>query len=111
MGAAPRVGQLRRNWTFWQPWILEPVLGHNREESRFEGNDLFVIAKQAVPTVVPPIYVRTGSRGRWEKGAQELVALLRGRGIAVDAASIPGSKHGWADWRAATPAVLEFLTR
>jgi enterochelin esterase-like enzyme len=33
------------------------------------------------------------------------------RGIAVDAASIPGAGHDWADWRLATPAVLGFLTR
>jgi S-formylglutathione hydrolase FrmB len=100
-----------RNRTLWSRWLLEPVFGHSREESRFEPNDLFVIAGGATPERVPPIYLRTGSRDTWEKGAQELVALLRRRGIAVDAASIPGAKHDWADWRAATPAVLEVLTR
>jgi hypothetical protein len=29
----------------------------------------------------------------------------------VDAVLIPGAKHDWPDWRAAAPAVLEFLTR
>ena len=100
-----------RNRTLWSRWVLEPVFGRSREESRFEANDIVLIAAAADPATVPPIYVRTGSRDRWEKGAQELVALLRGRGIAVDAASIPGAKHDWSDWRAATPAVLEFLTR
>jgi enterochelin esterase-like enzyme len=99
------------NRTLWSRWFLEPVFGHSREESRFEANDLFVIAGQASPERVPAMYLRTGSRDKWEKGAQELVALLRRRGIAVDAASMPGAKHDWADWRAATPAVLEFLTR
>ena len=97
--------------TIWSRWLLEPVFGHSREESRFEANDLVVIAGEANPERVPAIYVRTGSRDKWEKGAQELIALLRGRGIAVDAASMPGAKHDWPDWRAATPAVLEFLTR
>ena len=99
------------NRTIWSRWFLEPVFGHSREESRFEANDLVVIAGEANPERVPAIYVRTGSRDKWEKGAQELVALLRRRGIAVDAASMPGAKHDWPDWRAATPAVLEFLTR
>ncbi len=92
-------------------WLLEPVFGRSREESRFEANDLFRIARTADPAAVPPIYVRTGSRDKWEPGAQELIALLRERRIAVDAASIPGAKHDWGDWRRATPAVLEFLTR
>ncbi len=104
-------GSYERDRTLWSRWLLEPVFGRSREESRFEANDLFVIANAANPEQVPPIYVRTGSRDRWEKGAQELVALLRGRGIAADAASISGAKHDWLDWRAATPAVLEFLTR
>jgi S-formylglutathione hydrolase FrmB len=99
------------NRTIWSRWFLEPVFGHSREESRFEANDLVVIAGEANPERVPAIYVRTGSRDKWEKGAQELVARLRERGIAVNAASIPGAKHDWPDWRAATPAVLEFLTR
>jgi enterochelin esterase-like enzyme len=100
-----------RNRTLWSRWLMEPVFGHSREESRFEVNDIFLIAAAAEPATVPPIYVRTGSQDRWERGAQELVALLRQCGIAVDAASIPGAKHDWADWRAATPAVLVFLTR
>ena len=100
-----------RNRTLWSRWLLEPVFGHSREESRFEANDILLIAAAADPATVPPIYVRTGSRDRWEKGAQELVALLRRRGIAVDAASILGARHDWSDWRAATPAVLEYLTR
>ena len=100
-----------RNRTLWSRWLLEPVFGRSREESRFEANDLFRIASAADPAAVPPLYVRTGSLDRWEAGAQELVALLRRRGIAVDATSIPGAKHDWSDWRAATPAVLEFLTR
>ena len=99
------------NRTLWSRWLLEPVFGHSREESRFDANDIFLIAAAADPATVPPLYVRTGSRDKWEKGAQELVALLRQRGIAVDAASMPGAKHDWPDWRAATPAVLEFLTR
>jgi putative tributyrin esterase len=99
------------NRTLWSRWLLEPVFGRSHEESRFEGNDILLIAAAADPATVPPIYLRTGSRDKWEKGAQELVALLRQRGIAVDAASIPGAKHDWSDWRAATPAVLEFLTK
>ncbi len=100
-----------RNRTLWSRWVLVPVFGHSREESRFEGNDIFLIAAAADPATVPPNYVCTGSQDRWESGAQELVALLRKRGIAVDATSIPRATHDWADWRAATPAVLEFLTR
>jgi putative tributyrin esterase len=100
-----------RDRTLRSRWLLEPVFGHSREESRFEGNDILAVAAAADPATVPPIYVRTGSRDQWEEGAQELVALLRQRGITVDAASIPGAKHGWADWRRATPAVLEFLTK
>jgi enterochelin esterase-like enzyme len=100
-----------RNRTLWSRWLLEPVFGHSRGESRFEVNDILFIAAAADPATVPPLYVRTGSRDRWEAGAQELVALLRRSGIAVDAASIAGAKHAWADWRAATPAVLEFLTK
>jgi acetyl esterase/lipase len=56
-------------------------------------------AEGADPGVVPPVRVRTGGLDTWEKGAQELVALLRERGIAVDAALIPGAKHDWPDWR------------
>jgi len=92
-------------------WLLGPVFGRTREESLFEANDLFRIARDTDPGSVPPVYVRTGSLDRWEKGAQALAALMRERGIAVDYASLPGAKHDWADWRRATPAVLEFLTR
>ena len=100
-----------KNRSILSRWLLEPVFGSTREESRFEGNDLLRIARDADPGSVPPIYVRTGSLDRWESGAQELVAVLRERGIALDYASIAGAKHDWADWRRATPAVLEFLTR
>jgi enterochelin esterase-like enzyme len=100
-----------RSRTLWSRWLLEPVFGRSREESRFEANDLFAIASQANPDQVPPLYVRTGSRDKWERGAQELIERLRQRGIAVDADSIPDARHDWADWRAAAPAVLEFLTR
>jgi enterochelin esterase-like enzyme len=97
--------------TWWARRLLEPVFGRTRAESRFEANDLYRIAERASPETVPPIYVRTGSKDRWEPGALKLVALLRARGIAVDAGSIPGARHRWADWRAATAGVLEFLTR
>jgi enterochelin esterase-like enzyme len=100
-----------RHITWRSRRLLEPVFGRTREESRFEANDLYRIAEGADPEDAPPIYVRTGSRDRWEDGAQKLIALLRARGIAVDAASIPGARHRWSDWRAATPGVLEFLTR
>jgi enterochelin esterase-like enzyme len=99
----------RRTW--WARRLLEPVFGRTREESRFEANDLYRIAESADPGRVPRIDVRTGSLDRWEAGAQKLVALLRARGIAVDAASIPGARHRWSDWRAATAGVLESLTR
>ena len=100
-----------RHRTWRSKRLLEPIFGRTREESRFEVNDLYRIAEGADPETVPPIYVRTGSRDRWEAGAQKLVALLRARGITVDAASIHGAKHRWSDWRAATPGVLEFLTK
>ncbi len=98
-----------RNRTWWMRHLLEPVFGATREESRFEDNDLFRIAAAANPALVPPLFVRTGSRDRWEAGALELVAALRARGIAVDAASIAGARHDWSDWRLAAPAVLAFL--
>jgi putative tributyrin esterase len=100
-----------RHRTWRSKRLLEPIFGRTREESRFEANDLFRIAEGADTETVPPIYVRTGSRDRWEEGAQKLVALLRAHGIAVDAASIPGARHRWSDWRAATAGVLEFLAR
>ncbi len=99
-----------RERTWWRRRLLEPVFGRTRAESRFEANDLFRIASAADPRPVPPLYVRTGSNDRWEPGALELVAALRGRGIAVDATSVPGARHRWSDWRRATPALLEFLT-
>jgi S-formylglutathione hydrolase FrmB len=99
----------RRTW-LWRH-LLEPVFGRTREESRFEANDLASIAAAADPARVPPLLVRTGSLDRWEKGADDLIAILQRRGIAVDAASIAGAKHRWSDWRSATPAVLAFLTR
>ena len=91
-------------------WLLEPVFGSSREESRFEANDLYRIAESADPASVPPLYVRTGSEDRWERGALELVRRLLERGIAVDAASIAGAEHDWADWREATPGLLRFLS-
>ena len=90
-------------------WLLEPVFGASREESRFEVNDLYRIAESADPALVPPLYVRTGGEDRWEQGALELVRRLLERGIAVDAASIPGAEHDWSDWREATPGMLRFL--
>ncbi len=98
-----------RERTWWGRHLLEPVFGASREESRFEANDLLRIADAADPARVPPLLVRTGSRDRWEPGALELVAALRARGVAVDAASIAGARHSWRDWRRAAPAVLEFL--
>ncbi len=99
------------NRTWLSRRLLEPVFGRTRAESRFEANDLLRIAAAADPHLVPPVYVRTGSDDRWEPGALELVAAMRARGIAVDAASIPGARHRWSDWRRAAPEVLEFLTR
>ena len=90
-------------------WLLEPVFGSSREESRFEANDLYRIAAAADPNRVPPLYVRTGSEDRWERGALELMRQLLERGIAVDAASIPGAEHDWSDWREAAPGLLRFL--
>jgi S-formylglutathione hydrolase FrmB len=90
-------------------WLLEPVFGSSREESRFEVNDLYRIGAAAEPKLVPPLYVRTGSEDRWERVALELVRQLLERGIAVDAASIPGARHDWSDWREAAPGVLRFL--
>ncbi len=104
-------GSHERNRTLLSRWLLEPVFGRTREESRFEANDLYRIAGSANPAAAPPIYVRTGGSDRWEPGAEKLVEVLRQRGIAVDAASIPGARHRWRDWRAATPGVLEFLAR
>jgi enterochelin esterase-like enzyme len=103
--------EYEKHRTWWSRRLLEPVFGRTREESRFEVNDLYRIAESADPERVPPIYVRTGSKDRWEAGAQRLVVLLGERGIAVDDASIPGARHGWSDWRAAAAGVLEFLTR
>lgn len=100
-----------RNRTLRSRWLLEPVFGHSREQSRFEVNDLDSIAASADPALVPPLLIRTGSRDKWEKGASDLTAILRQRGIPVDAASIPGAKHRWRDWQRATPEVLAFLTR
>jgi enterochelin esterase-like enzyme len=100
-----------RNRTWWSRRLLEPVFGRTREESRFEANDLYRIAATADPSGAPPILVHTGSLDRWEAGARSLVAELRRRGFVVDEASVPGAKHRWADWRRATPAILEFLTR
>jgi len=100
-----------RDRTWWWSRLLEPVFGRTREESRFEINDLASIAAATGPAQVPPLFIRTGSRDRWEKGADDLIAILRQRGIAVDAASIPDAKHRWSDWRRAAPAVLTFLTR
>ncbi len=100
-----------RHRTWWSRRLLEPVFGATREESRFEANDLYRIAAAADPAAVPPIYVRTGSRDKWEPGAAKLVAELRGRGIAVDDASIAGARHRWRDWRAAAPGVFEFLAK
>ena len=100
-----------RDRTWWRRRLLEPVFGRSRAESRFEANDLFRITAAADPGPVPPLYVRTGSADKWEPGAWELIAALRARGIAVDAASIPGARHRWADWRRAVPALLEFLTQ
>jgi enterochelin esterase-like enzyme len=104
------------SWDAYEPnrgllsrWVLEPVFGSSREESRFEANDLYRIAAAAEPSLVPPLYVRTGSEDRWERGALELVRQLLEQGIAVDAASIPGARHDWSDWREATPGVLRFL--
>jgi enterochelin esterase-like enzyme len=104
------------SWEQYEPnrgllgrWLLEPVFGSSREESRFEVNDLYRIAASADPAQVPPLYVRTGSEDRWERGALELVRQLLERGIAVDAASIPGAKHDWSDWREAAPGLLRFL--
>ncbi len=97
--------------TWWSRRLLEPVFGRSRAESRFEANDLFRMAAAVDPRLVPPLYVRTGSEDKWEAGALRLVAAMRTRGIAVDAASIPGARHRWSDWRRAAPAVLEFLTR
>jgi enterochelin esterase-like enzyme len=99
----------RRTWL--GRWLLEPVFGRTVAESRFEANDLYRIAAIAGPSRVPPIYVRTGSRDTWEAGAQELVAQLQRRGIAVDGASIAGARHRWSDWRRAAPALMEFLCR
>jgi S-formylglutathione hydrolase len=96
-----------RTW-FWGR-LFEPVFGHTRAESRFESNDLFRIVREAAPERVPPLVVRTGSRDKWEKGAQTLVGEMRGRGIAVDATSIPGAKHRWSDWRRAAPELMRFL--
>ncbi len=98
-----------RHRTWWGRHLLEPVFGCSREESRFEANDLFRIAAEADPSKVPPVIVRTGSSDRWEAGALELVAALRARGIEVDAASAPGARHAWRDWRRTTPALLAFL--
>jgi enterochelin esterase-like enzyme len=104
------------SWDEYEPergllsrWLLEPVFGSSREESRFEANDLYRIAAAADPARVPPLYVRTGSEDRWERGALELVRQLLERGIAVDAASIPGAEHDWDDWREAAPGLLRFL--
>jgi esterase/lipase superfamily enzyme len=91
-------------------WLMEPVFGHSRDESRFEDNDLYRIAALADPSEVPPLYIRTGSRDRWEAGALALIAELRERGVPVDAVSIPGAAHDWGDWFKATPGVLRFLT-
>lgn len=90
-------------------WLIEPVFGRSAAESRFEANDLVTIAREADPRAAPPLYVRTGSADRWEPGALELVALLRARGFAIDAASIPGAHHAWADWLRAAPALFRFL--
>ena len=103
--------EYEKHRTWWSRHLLEPVFGHTREESRFEANDLFRIAAAADPSAAPPILVRTGSLDRWEPGALRLLADLRGRGFTVDEASIPGARHRWADWRRATPAILEFLTQ
>ena len=100
-----------RNRTWWWSRLLEPVFGRTREESRFEINDLASIAAATDPAQVPPLFIRTGSRDRREKGADDLIAILRQRGIAVDAASIPEAEHRWSDWRRAMPALLTFLTR
>ncbi len=100
-----------RTRTWWRRRLLEPVFGGTRDESRFEANDLYRIAAEADPRLVGPLYVRTGSEDKWEAGAQELIAGLRARGIAVDAASIPGARHRWSDWRRATGALLEAMTR
>jgi len=99
-----------RHRTWWSRRLLEPVFGRTRAESRFEANDVAAIAAAADPGGVPPLLIRTGSRDRWEPGALDLVAAMRRRGIAVDAASIPGARHRWSDWRRAAPAVLRFLT-
>jgi len=100
-----------RNRTWWSRRLLGPVFGASREESRFEVNDLYRIAASADPAEVPPLYLRTGGDDKWEPGAAKLVEELRGRGVAVDYASIPGARHRWRDWRAATPGVLGFLAR
>ena len=104
------------SWEEYEPnrgllgrWLLEPVFGSSREESRFEANDLYRIAAVAEPNHVPPLYVRTGGEDRWERGALELVRQLLERRIAVDAASVPGAKHDWSDWRKAAPGLLRFL--
>ncbi|HUK13595.1 MAG TPA: alpha/beta hydrolase-fold protein [Thermoanaerobaculaceae bacterium] len=99
-----------RHRTWLGRLLLEPVFGRTREDNRFDANDLFRIAAAADPSGVPPLIVRTGSRDEWEPGALELEALLRERGIAVDAASLPDAEHRWADWRREAPEVLRFLT-
>ncbi len=90
-------------------WLVEPVFGASRAESRFEANDLFRIAAEADPAAVPPLFVRTGSRDRWEPGAVELLEVLRTHGIAVDAASVPGARHAWRDWMRTAPELLRWL--
>jgi hypothetical protein len=55
--------------------------------------------------------VTTLARGAGPGTIVRLVAFPRDRGIAVDASSIPGARHRWSDWRAATAGVLESLTR
>ena len=89
--------------------VLEPVFGASREESRFEANDLFGIVEAADPAAAPPLFVRTGSRDRWEQGASELLDLLRSRGFAVDAASVPEARHAWRDWMREAAGVFRWL--
>ncbi len=90
-------------------WLIEPVFGHSREESRFEANDLYRVAAVADPGRTPPLYVRTGGRDRWGPGADKLVGELESRGFRIDAASVPRARHAWLDWRRETPELLRFL--
>lgn len=89
--------------------LAEPVFGAHQAESRFEPNDLFRLAAAADPARVPAILVVTGERDPWRRNTEELVALLRGRGVPVEFRLLADAGHAWSSWLPAAEPILAWL--